>query len=102
LLLLVAGFTGWAAALLSLYGVNAIACAFAWQHSLHRAVLLSLLALHLTALGSLSVHCWRRWRSPNGTRPATFIEYLGLATTIAAVGATAFTLAPSLILSLCV
>ena len=100
LLLLVAGFTLWAGAFLSLYGVNAVGCAFAWPRPLHRGILLSLLVLHLGALGWMAFRCWRRRRSQQDAR-AAFVESVGLGVTIAALTATLLTFAPSLVLSPC-
>jgi len=98
LLWLTAGFTLWAGAFLALYGVNAVGCAFAWPSALQRGVLLTLLALHLAALGYLAWRCWQL-RQSHG-RPA-FLEYVGFGATISALAATLLTFAPSLVLSLC-
>lgn len=97
LLVLVAGFTLWASAFLLLYGVNAVGCAFEWPRALHRGALLSLVLLHTGALGWMTFHCWRRWRSQR----AAFVESVGLGVTIAALAATLLTFTPSLLLSLC-
>jgi hypothetical protein len=100
LLPLVTGFTLWASAFVSLYGVNAIACRFAWPRPFHRGILLLLLALHLVVLGWMTLRCWRRRRSQQDVR-AAFIESVGLGLTIAALAATLLTFAPSLVLSTC-
>ena len=98
LLLLVAGFILWAGAFLTLYGVNAVGCAFAWPRPLQRGILLTLLALHIAALGYLAWYCWQRRRASDRTR---FVEYVGLGATVSALAATLLTFAPSLVLTLC-
>lgn len=103
LLLLAVGFVLWAHALLAVYAVNAIGCAFAWPHALQRGSLVLLLAAHLAVLGWLAVRHWRRYRaSQDAVRPIPFVEYVGLGAIVAAWVATLFTLAPSFVLSLCV
>lgn len=103
LVLLVAGFTLWANALVTLYGVNAIGCAFAWPSAIQRAILLVLLAAHLAVLGWIVVRHRRRYQvSQQAPRPIPFVEYVGLGAAIAATAATLFTLAPSLVLRLCI
>lgn len=102
LLLLVVGFAIWAHALAALYGVNAIGCAFAWPPSGQRAVLVALLAGHLTLLGWLAIRQWRRYRAlEHPSTPVSFVDYVGLGTLIAAFIATFFTLAPVFFLNLC-
>jgi len=103
LLLLAVGFTLWSSALVSLYSVHAIGCAFAWPPAVLRAILLSLATLHLVALAWMSLWCWRRWRSRQEDAPRSlpFLEFVGLGATIAALGATLFTVAPALVLNLC-
>lgn len=100
LLLLVAGFILWAGAFLTLYGVNAVGCAFAWPSALQRGILLALLALHLVALGWLAWYCWQRRRARADDRVG-FVDYVGFGATIAALAATVLTFAPSLVLTLC-
>ena len=98
LLLLAAGFILRAGAFLTLYGVNAVGCAFAWPHPLQRGILVTLLALHIAALGWLAWYCWRRRRAQGRAR---FLEHVGFGATISALVATLLTFAPSLVLSLC-
>lgn len=98
LLLLAAGFILWAGAFLTLYGVNAVGCAFAWPRSLQRGILLTLLALHVAALGLLA---WRDWKRRQVLDRADFVESVGLGATISALAATLLTFAPSLVLTLC-
>ena len=104
LLLLAIGFVLWSSALVSLYSVHAIGCAFAWPRAVLRAVLLSVAALHLVALAWMSSWCWRRWRSRQDDAPRSllFLEVVGLGATIAALGASLFTVAPALVLKLCI
>ena len=98
LLLLAAGFALWASAFVVLYGLNAVGCAFEWPQRLQRGLLLTALALHLTALAWLAWHCWQRRRDCSASG---FLEYVGLGATVAALAATLLTFAPSVVLTLC-
>lgn len=103
LLTLVIGFVIWSSGLVSLYGLNAIGCAFTWPHAVQRSALLLLLAAHVGALAWMSVSCWRRWRTRDGDSSQTtlFMNDVALGTTFAALAATILTLAPSFVLTLC-
>lgn len=102
LLLLAAGFALWAHALAALYGAHAIGCAFGWPRTIHRGILVALLAAHLAVLGWLALRYWRRHRiSEIKPRPLAFIEFVGVGAAMAAWAATLFTLAPAFVLSLC-
>ncbi len=103
LLLLAVGFAIWASALVTLYGVHAVGCAFGWPPALLRGSLVTLLAIHIVALAWIIVRHLRRHRSSqDAPRPIPFIEYVGVGAAIAALAATLFTFAPSFILSQCV
>lgn len=103
MLLIVAGFVVWSAAFVALYGLNAVGCAFDWPAGAQRAALLVLLAVHVGGLAALSLWTWRRWRARRAdpTRPAALLEYVGVATSVAALAATIFVLAPSFALTMC-
>ncbi len=98
LLLLAAGFVVWAWAFVALYGINAVGCAFAWPRPLQRGILLSLLALHIAALGYLA---WRGWQRRQANDCTGFVEDVGFGATVSALAATLLTFAPSLVLTLC-
>jgi hypothetical protein len=103
LLLLVAGFAVWAGGLLTLYGVNALGCAYGWPTGIQRGVLLILLALHLLALAWLVITSRRRHLAQGEKpRPTPFIQYVGLGAALAAWVATLLTLAPSAFLHPCI
>jgi hypothetical protein len=97
LFILAAGFIVWASAFLTLYGVNAIGCAFEWPRPLQRGVLIALLGLHTAALGCWTWYCWRRLQAHDD-----FIAYVGCGASTAALVAMLLTFAPSFALTLCV
>ncbi|WP_127144980.1 hypothetical protein [Pelagibacterium montanilacus] len=103
MLLIVLGFVVWSLAFVVLYGTNAIGCAFGWPEGLQRNVLLGLFALHLLALSALGSWTWHRWRArrDDSTQPAPLLEYLGFGLTAAAFGATALTLLPTVLVTMC-
>jgi hypothetical protein len=98
---LVAGFTIWCCALVTLYALHAIGCAFSWPVAALRVSLVAVLVVYLTSIGFL----WRAF----ATR--TDLDYGGsgafLHTTIkwtlaAALVATALAFGPPLLLRACV
>lgn len=96
------GFTIWAGGLMTLYGVHALGCTFAWPAGLLRGILLALFGAHTAILAWLTLRLWRHWRARHEMQPGIFIRYVAFSTTTAAMCATLFTLAPTLVLSLCV
>ena len=99
---LAAGFGVWCSALAALYAVHAIGCAFAWSAGPLRIGLAALLLAHLTVIGWL----WREYRKTNpnpGFGPTgAFLHWVIGWTAIVALVATAFTLGPPLLLTICV
>jgi hypothetical protein len=98
---LAAGFGVWGSALATLYALQAIGCAFAWSAGPLRLGLAALLVAHLIVIGWL----WRDLAaaSPDPTFSSThsFLHWVAASTVIAAFVATASTLGPPLLLSIC-
>ena len=96
-----AGFGVWCSALVVLYALHAIGCAFAWSAGPLR------LGLGLVLLGHLGVIGWM-WRDlataspdPGFGQTGTFLHTVVVWTLIAAFSATVLTLGPSLLLTIC-
>ncbi len=100
--LLALGYGIWCSALVLLYGLHALGCAFAWPQAVLRGVLALVFVAHLAALGIL----WRRHarRSIDAAAGATdsFFHAVAMWTLATAFVATVLTLAPSLMLAACV
>lgn len=102
LLWLTAGFIVWGSAIIVIYAIHAIGCAFAWS-----AVPLRL-GLLMVFLAHLAVIAWM-WRHLGGTdagldsdRTAAFLRMAAVWTTVAAFATTIFTLGATMLLSVCV
>jgi hypothetical protein len=100
---LAVGFTIWCLALVILYALHAIGCAFGWPSGPLRVSLMIVLVLHLVAIGWL----WRYRaaavnRDPGPERISTFLHIVVIWTLIAALVATVITFAPALLLSTCI
>jgi hypothetical protein len=100
--LLALGYGIWCSALVLLYALHALGCAFAWPAAVLRTVLALVFLVHLVALGFL----WRTYagRSADPADGATgsFFHEVALWTLATAFVATVLTLGPSLILATCV
>ena len=99
---LLAGFGVWCSALVFLYAMHAIGCAFAWPAGPLRLVLGLVLLVHL------GVICWM-WRDQAASReePGTgptgaFLRTLVIWSLIAALATIVLTLGPALALVTCV
>jgi len=99
---LVAGFGVWCSALVVLYAVHAIGCAFAWSAGPLRLGLAVVLLAHLIVIGWM----WRELAAaspdPSFGHTGTFLHTMVIWTVIAAFVATVLTLGPSLLLTICV
>lgn len=103
-LLIVAGFTLWAAAFIVIYGANGLGCALGWPDPIHRGVLIGLFLLFTATLAAWALWTYKRWRGtpPASPKPALSLEAMGFGTALAALGSTAASFAPSLFASLCI
>jgi hypothetical protein len=99
---LAAGFAVWCSALIVLYALHAIGCAFGWAAGPLRLTLTVVLVVHLVVIGWM----WRNLAAP-GSNPdsgqtGTFLRTVVIWTVIAALASTIITFAPSLLLSTCI
>ena len=97
-----AGFVIWSNALIVLYAVHAIGCAFAWAPVPLRLGLVTVILVHLVALAAI----WRRLdvrsvKVTDGGDTLGFFITVSLWTTMAATAATVLTLGPALLLTAC-
>ena len=100
--LLALGYGIWCSALVLLYALHALGCAFAWPTAVLRTVLAVVFLVHLVALGGLwRVYARRRADTANGATGSFFHE-VALWTLATAFVATVLTLGPSLMLAACV
>ena len=97
---LAAGFGVWGSALILLYGLHAIGCAFAWPTGVLKLSLAMVLAVH----GAVLVWMWGRLRSGDDAGPPTsgFLQTVFLWSVYAALAATVLTFVPPLFLTACV
>lgn len=99
---LAAGFLVWCSALILLYALHAIGCAFAWSTGALRVGLAVVLLVHLIVIG------WM-WRKLTATGPepdlgesGTFLRDVVIWTLMAALVATVLTFGPPLLLTTCI
>jgi hypothetical protein len=99
--LLALGFGVWCSATAIIYALQAVGCDFAWSAGAIRLGLGLALFVHLAVIGWL----WRDYASmspdPAFGPTGSFLHWVVVGTVIAAFVATAFTLGPSLLLTLC-
>ena len=97
---LVAGFGVWCSAIVVLYSVHAIGCAFAWAAGPLRLGLAVVLLAHLIVIGWM----WRDHAaaSPDSGPTGTFLHTVFIWTLIAALAASLLTFGPMLVLATCV
>ncbi|MGY0569972.1 hypothetical protein ACTGJ9_001975 [Bradyrhizobium sp. RDM12] len=99
---LAAGFAVWCSALVTLYAIHGIGCAFAWSTGSLRSWLAVALLAHLFVLGWM----WRaigRAGSDSDVGPTgAFLHWAVLATLITSLVATVVTFAPALLLATCI
>jgi hypothetical protein len=98
---LAAGFVVWCSALVFVYAIHAIGCAFGWSAGPLRLVLALVILAHLIAI------CWM-WRdlanasaTPRVGETGAFLRTVGIWSLIAALAAIVLTLAPVLLLKTC-
>ena len=95
LISLLAGFTLWAIAFVTLYALQALGCVWNWPETLHRMVLGLVWLMTLLALGLAMVLQMNR-------SDGSALAVAGLWSTVAAALATTVIFAPLLFVSLCV
>jgi len=97
-----AGFAVWASALIAVYAVYSIGCAFAWPAALVRVGLGAALIVHIAVLAAIWHQlAYRPIRAMDGgTRD--FLVTISLWATVAAIATTVLTLGPPLLLTTCV
>jgi hypothetical protein len=100
--LLLAGYGAWCSALVSIYALHALGCAFAWPTGALRLGLGVALLVHLAVIGWL----WRDYASaspdPALGPTGSFVHWVVLWTLITAFVTTVLTLGPTLLLATCV
>jgi hypothetical protein len=102
LLWLTAGFAVWCSALVVIYAVHAIGCAFTWSVGPLRLGLALVLFAHLAAIGWM----WRRLGASDPAldfgRTGEFLRTAVIWATICAFATTFITLSATLLLTVCV
>ncbi len=96
------GFTVWCVALVVLYGLHAIGCAFAWPNGVLRTALVVVFLVFLLLVGWM----WRRQvlqlPEPAQGDNGSFVHWVVVWTLITAWVSSLLTLGPPLLLSTCV
>jgi len=97
---LAAGFGVWGSALILLYGLHAIGCAFGWPTGVLKLSMAALLAIHGAGLAWMVI----RLRSGDdaGRLASGFLQAVFLWSVYAALAATFLTFVPPLFLTACV
>ena len=99
---LAAGFAVWCSALVALYALHAIGCAFAWSSGSLRLGLAVVLFVHLIVIGWMWRDITRASTDPDFDPTGRFLHGAVTWTLIAALVASALTLSPSLLLTICI
>jgi hypothetical protein len=99
---LLAGFGVWCSALVILYAVHAIGCAFAWPAGALRLALAAVLLVHLIAIGWMWRDHWAASADPSLDSTGAFLHTVIVWTLIAALVTIVLTLGPTLALATCV
>ena len=99
---LVAGFGVWCSALVALYALHGIGCAFAWSAGSLRLGLAVVLLAHLIVIGWMWRDRWAAGRDSDFGPTGTFLHIVIAWTLIAALVTTGLTLGPALVLATCV
>ena len=100
--LLTLGYGIWCSALVLLYALHALGCAFAWPAAALRITLAVVLMVHLAAIGVLwRIYATRSADAADGDT-GSFLHAVALWTLATAFAATVITLGPTLFLATCV
>ena len=97
-----AGFVVWCSALVVLYALHAIGCAFAWSTSSLRLSLVVVFVVHVVVVGWMWRNFSRSGPDPAQGQIASFVHEAIVWTTIAAFVATLLVFGPPLLLTTCV
>jgi hypothetical protein len=99
---LAAGFAVWCTALVALYALHAIGCAFAWSSGSLRLGLAVVLFVHLIVIGWMWRDITRAAADPDFGPTGTFLHWTVTWTLITALVATAINFGPPLLLATCI
>jgi hypothetical protein len=99
---LAAGFTVWCSALVTLYAIHGIGCAFAWSAGWLRLWLAVALLAHLVVLGCMWYGISRAAPDFGFDPTGVFLYWSVTGTLITALVATAVTFGPPLLLATCI
>jgi hypothetical protein len=99
---LAAGFGVWCSALVILYALHAIGCAFAWPAAPLRVGLALVLLAHLIVIAWMWRDLARTDPDPAFGQTGSFLHWVVVWTLIAAFVTAALTLGPTLLLAVCV
>jgi hypothetical protein len=99
---LAAGFTVWCSALVTLYAIHSIGCAFAWSAGSLRLWLAVAFLAHLFVLGWMWYGIFRIAPDSDFGSTGVFLYWAVTGTLIAALVATAITFGPPLLLATCI
>ena len=99
---LAAGFGVWCSALIFLYALHAIGCAFGWPAGTLRLYLVVVFCVHLVVLGWIWRNFARVGPDPAFGHTGSFLHAAILWTAIAALVATVLTFGAPLLLSTCI
>jgi hypothetical protein len=100
--LLALGYGIWCSALVLLYALHALGCAFAWPPAILRTVLALVFLAHLAAIGVLWRVYARHSADAGDGATGSFFHEVALWTLATAFVATVITLGPTLFLATCV
>ena len=99
---LLAGFGVWCSALVVIYAIHAVGCAFGWPDSPLRIALAVVIVAHVIAIGWL----WRDLATSDAAtaygETGAFVRTIGIWSLIAALATVLLTLAPVILLRTCV
>ena len=99
---LAAGFGVWCSALVFIYALHAIGCAFAWPAGTLRVSLVVVFLVHLVVVGWMWRNFARAGPDPAFGDTGGFVHAAILWTAIAALVATVLTFGPPLLLRTCI
>lgn len=99
---LAAGFTVWCSALVFLYAIHGIGCAFAWSTATLRLWLAVAFVAHLIVLGWMWCDFARAGPDFGFGPTGAFLHWAVVGTLITALVATVITLGPPLLLTACI